>query len=160
MVALASSPPSSALTLVGAIFAGVGLVFFVIGGGLMISGRRWRRRAQRTRGQIVALDAIGPVSRRRGSGIRASSTMSGQGIPMYPTVTFTTAEGREVRATSHFGSSPPPGRVGETVPVLYDSRDPPRFRIDNARGRGTCLEILLMVLGAGLILIGVIVLSL
>lgn len=159
MVMLGTSSPSSALIPVGGGFAGVGLVFFLIGFGLMRSGRRWRRRAERARATIVSLDATGPVSRRTGSGIRLGGSIS-PGVALFPTVTFTTADGREVRATSHFGSSPAPGRVGETVTVLYDPRDPQRVRIDNVRGRGTCMGVLLMILGAVLAAIGVAVLSL
>jgi hypothetical protein len=138
-----------ARVIAGAPVGGVGLVFLVIGAVLARTTRRFQRIAQRTKGRIVSLDTT-----RRGAtgGWQVSST------GYYPTVRFTTAEGQEVTAQSHFGSNPPPGRVGETVGVLYDPADPKRVRVDTMLGRGGIIGPIFVGIGAVLIVAAVFVL--
>ncbi|GAA0394772.1 hypothetical protein GCM10009530_52840 [Microbispora corallina] len=110
----------SQTTLVTAILAGIGLIFTLIGGGLTINARDFRKRAQRTQGLVVRL--------------RASH--SDDGTVYYPTIRFTTVYGQQVEAETPFGSSPPPARPGQQVPVLYDPAKPTRVRIDSVTGSG------------------------
>lgn len=117
--------------LITLILSGVGLVFGLIGGGVLRNAREFRRRAQRTRGLVV--------------GLRASS--SGDGTVYYPTIRFTTLYGQQVEAETPYGSSPPPARPGQEVPVLYDPATPTRVRIDSAVGSGTLLGGIFLVLG-------------
>ncbi len=152
MITFASSPVDSFLTPFGAIFAAVGLVFLLIGVVMAVSGRRWRRHAERTEGEIVAIDAIDPDS--------APGPPLTSGFVYRPTVVFTTRDGTEVRASSSIASNPKPGRVGDTVRVLYDPRNPQRVRLDSIRGRGTCLEVAFILIGGTFAVFGVAVLVL
>jgi hypothetical protein len=80
------------------------------------------------------------------------------GIIHQPTVTFTTSDGREVTATSPFGSNPRPGKVGDAVNLLYDPRDPQRVRVDARGGVSGCLTGGFIALGGGLLALGLVIL--
>lgn len=133
----------SQTALITLILSGLGLVFGLIGGGITMNAREFRRRAQRSRGLVV--------------GLRASR--SDDGTTYYPTIRFTTVYGQQVEAETTYGSNPPPARPGEEVTVLYDPARPTRIRIDSAAGRGTLLGgiflavgIILFTAGAGVAL--------
>ncbi len=120
------------------VFGLFGLVFGLVGLGMLLSARDFKRRAVRAPGRVVALRAR-----------RSSNT----GSVYYPTVRFTTAYGQDVEAESNFGSNPPIGPVGHPVNVLYDPANPVKFRIDSAWGRGTLFAVIF--LGVGLVFLGV-----
>ena len=121
------------------VFFGLGAVFTLLGGGIMLNARRFRRRGLRVQGQVVRL-RIRRLNR---------STM------FYPTVRFTTAYGQQVEAESWFGSNPPPGRPGEWVPVVYDPARPARMRIDRARIDGTLHGGIFLTVGVVAVALGV-----
>ena len=64
-----------------------------------------------------------------------------------PTVEFTTADGTPVLATSHIGTNPRPGKVGQTVTVMYDPRNPQRVRVGSVKRTAGCLEVAFLVFG-------------
>ncbi|GIH48444.1 Protein of unknown function [Microbispora rosea] len=121
----------SQTALITLILSGIGLVFGLIGGGITMNAREFRRRAQRARGLVV--------------GLRASR--SDDGTSYYPTIRFTTVYGQQVEAETTFGSNPPPARPGEEVTVLYDPARPTRIRIDSAAGSGTLLGGIFLAVG-------------
>ncbi|GIH64616.1 MULTISPECIES: DUF3592 domain-containing protein [Microbispora] len=121
----------SQTALITLILSGLGLVFGLIGGGITMNAREFRRRAQRTRGLVV--------------GLRASR--SDDGTSYYPTIRFTTLYGQQVEAETTYGSNPPPARPGEEVTVLYDPARPTRIRIDSAAGSGTLLGGIFLAVG-------------
>ncbi|XVQ89813.1 DUF3592 domain-containing protein [Microbispora siamensis] len=121
----------SQTALITLILSGLGLVFGLIGGGITMNAREFRRRAQRTRGLVV--------------GLRASR--SDDGTSYYPTIRFTTIYGQQVEAETTYGSNPPPARPGEEVTVLYDPARPTRIRIDSAAGSGTLLGGIFLAVG-------------
>ncbi len=155
------------VTLIGVGFGVVGLVFLALGIGIARSTIRFRRRAERARGTIVALrmrrtSSSTPSLSSGGDATVSPPTLSGGGgggRVYLPTVAFTTAEGREIRSESSFGSNPPPGRVGDSVGVLYDPARPERFRVDTLLGRGGCLWVALVVLAVGMLAISAIMLD-
>jgi len=108
-------------------FYAVGLGVIVLGVVIMVNARRFRRRAVRVPGRIVAMRVRGSM--------------------YYPVVAFTTLDGRYVETGTNFGSSPPPGRVGDAVYVLYDPADPARARVDSLSGRGTLFGALFVAFG-------------
>ncbi|WP_182902246.1 DUF3592 domain-containing protein [Microbispora sp. H10830] len=121
----------SQTALITLILSGLGLVFGLIGGGITMNAREFRRRAQRSRGLVV--------------GLRASR--SDDGTTYYPTIRFTTVYGQQVEAETTYGSNPPPARPGEEVTVLYDPARPTRIRIDSAAGSGTLLGGIFLTVG-------------
>ncbi|MEZ0070688.1 DUF3592 domain-containing protein [Planotetraspora sp. GP83] len=120
----------------------IGVVFALIGGGLTISARDFRKRAQRVQGEVVRL--------------RPSRSSEG-GTVYYPTVRFTTVYGQRVEAECPFGSSPPPAMPGDQVPILYDPAKPTRVRIDSATGSGTLIGVIFLGVGLVLFTAGVVV---
>ncbi|MEV0970696.1 DUF3592 domain-containing protein [Microtetraspora glauca] len=117
----------------------IGVIFSLVGAGLLINAREFRRRALRAPGHVV--------------GLRRSD--SGDGPTFYPIVRFMTAYGQEVETQSRFGSNPPAARPGQTVTVMYDPADPRRIRIDNATGNGTLLGGIFLGVGLLLLLAGI-----
>ncbi|MFG1874372.1 DUF3592 domain-containing protein [Sphaerisporangium sp. NPDC049003] len=94
------------------------LVFGGVGAGLLLSQRDFRRIAHRVPGQVV----------------RLRPSHSSEGTVYYPTIRFTTADGRPVEVEGNVGSSPPIAPVGAEVPVLYDPARPDRMRVDTMLG--------------------------
>ncbi|GAA1302173.1 hypothetical protein Psi02_48860 [Planotetraspora silvatica] len=111
-------PPNLLLPLVLGV---VGVVTALVGGGLGIGARRFRRRAERVEGEVVRL--------------RPSRSRNGR-IVYHPTVRFTTVYGQRVEAESPLGGTPPPAMPGDRVPVLYDPARPTRVRIDDTTNNG------------------------
>ncbi|MEU7887721.1 DUF3592 domain-containing protein [Microbispora bryophytorum] len=128
----------SQTALITLILSGLGLVFGLIGGGITMNAREFRRRAQRTRGLVV--------------GLRASR--SDDGTSYYPTIRFTTVYGQQVEAETTYGSNPPPARPGEEVTVLYDPARPTRIRLDSAAGSGALLGGIFLAVGVALFTAG------
>jgi Protein of unknown function (DUF3592) len=158
VIGLAASPAHHVLLGVGAIFTAIGLIFLLIG--LIIRGasRRFGGRASRARGTIVDFDAHPPGMVGANRYFSWSGSGTGGGMQDFPTVEFTTADGTAVRATSHFGSNPRCGKVGETVSVLYDPGNPQRVRVDTPAGRGTCLELAFILMGIAVAALGIFIL--
>ncbi len=118
---------------------GLGVIFALLGAGLLVNARDFRRRALRAQGNVV--------------GLRRSS--SSEGDVFYSIVRFTTAYGQAVEAETRFASNPPPARPGQTVTVMYDPSDPHRMRIDTPLGRGSLLGGIFLGVGLVLLLVGV-----
>lgn len=156
MTLLATSPAHNFLVGVGVIFTAIGLIFLLVGLGIRGFSRRFSRRAARAQGTLVGFDAHPPgmVGANRWVSYGAGSG----GMQYFPTLEFTTADGTPVRATSHFGSNPRRGKVGDTVTVLYDPGNPQRVRLDTPTGRGTCLEVAFILMGTALAALGIVIL--
>jgi hypothetical protein len=132
------------------VYGVIGLIL-TLAGSLMINNlREFRRIAHRTQGRVVKLRTSYPRTntvRRRGH-----SRSRRRPTPVYyPTLSFTTGDGRSIVAESNFASNPPAGRPGSVVPILYDPDNPARVRIDNPRGAGMLPGGIL--LGAGLLIV-------
>ncbi|MEV0975074.1 DUF3592 domain-containing protein [Microtetraspora glauca] len=112
-----------------------GVIFTLLGAGLLINARNFRKRALRAQGQVV--------------GLRRSE--SSEGYVYYPILRFTTVYGQVVQAESDVGSDPPSARQGQHVAIMYDPADPARLRIDNLTDSGTLLAGIF--LGVGLLLL-------
>lgn len=184
MTVFASSPLHGLAIAFGAAFTGAGLLFILIAVGMMVVSGRFRRRGARAQGRIVDFVTTDPTSYRipgtpfghtRGprmgppidpgalgaGGVQPS--VPGPGGPLggfiyRPTVEFTTADGQEVRATSTTGTNPHPGKVGDTVTVYYDPRDPHRVQVSSTRRVRGCVETGFIVLGAPFVVVGVAIL--
>lgn len=136
----------------------IAVILAVIGGVLTAGGvtaaranARFRRRAERAQGTIVELQL--------GASPGDTVVAGGSGPLYYPVVAFTTGEGRPIRARSAFGANPAPGRVGDTVTVLYDPRDPHSFRLDRFAAGGGCVTAALLVAGLTVLAVAAIVLA-
>jgi hypothetical protein len=141
---------SSTATTLGLIVLLFGLAFAGIGLAISTAAGRFRRGAQRAQATVQELN-MAP------SGTYASTGMNSG--PVYrPVVTFTTADGRVVRAESRVGTNPAPAKVGETVAIFYDPSNPERIQLDTAAGRRGCLGWAFVALGGGIAAIGVVIL--
>lgn len=154
----AASPARHFFVIFGAGMAALGLVFLLIG---LLVRKTWRgfRGAARAEGKIVDFDAQLPGSGMRVGRARVSvSQQYMRGIVYMPTVEFTTADGTPVRATSHIGTNPRPGRVGDTVTVLYDPRNPKKVRVQSGKATYTCLELAFILFGGAVAALGIVIL--
>jgi hypothetical protein len=133
-----------ALTITGAVFAGLGAVLFVLGIVLTRSNRRFDRRAMRAPGRITGVkwEAIGP---------RADRTMTG-----FPELRFTLPDGREIETVARTGTTFEAMREGSPVTVLYDPGDPSQARVDSpsSAAGATMAGAAFLVIGAVLRLLG------
>ncbi|MEU4509147.1 DUF3592 domain-containing protein [Nonomuraea wenchangensis] len=109
------------LTLIGAIFALVGLVLLGVTIALTASTASFLASAQRTEGTVTGLTPRTTTSRDSDGYTRRSTTW-------YPTVEFT-VDGRRYSFQSSTGHNPPAYTEGEGVPVAYDPDDPSDARI-------------------------------
>jgi hypothetical protein len=117
--------------------------------------------AGRAQGTLVGFDTSTPGAMRvPGTRVRVSgwTGFAGNGPLHRPTVEFTTADGTPVRAPSPFGSTPRPGRLGDTVTVLYEPRDPQRVRVETQSRAATCVEVAFMLFGGALTALGLVIL--
>jgi hypothetical protein len=156
-----SSPAHQFFTIFGAVLAGIGLTFLLVGWIIHRTSRHLRGPAERAQGTIVGFDTSNPGAMRLPrTRVRVStwSNFVGAGPVYRPTVQFTTAAGAHVTATSPFGANPRPGHVGDTVTVLYDPRDPRRVRVETQSRWVGCLEAAFMLLGGGLAALGIVIL--
>jgi hypothetical protein len=140
-----ASPLHGFFTIFGAVFAAIGAVFLAVGLLLRVGSRRLRG-GQRAEGRIVDFRTASPTR------------TAASGIIYQPTVTFTTSDGQEVTATSPYGSNPRPGKVGDSVTVLYDPRDPQRVRVETRGGVSGCLTGGFVALGGGMLALGIVIL--
>lgn len=158
MITLASSPAHHFFVVFGAALAGFGLLFVLVGLIIRASSRGFRG-AARTQGTIVGFDSRVPGAVRGPGGLRFGGSLSpGAGILYMPTVKFTTADGTPVTATSHLGTNPRPGKVGDTVTVLYDPGNPQRVRVGSVKRAATCVEVAFVLLGGAVATLGIIIL--
>ncbi|MBV8946516.1 MAG: DUF3592 domain-containing protein [Solirubrobacterales bacterium] len=146
----------STTTAIFAIIAAFGFVFVAIGATLLSGTARFRRTATGADATLVALEAV--TSEGAGSSLPIGDAMmiDRTSVTYRPTVEFMTRDGEHVRATSPIASNPAPGRVGDSVRVLYDPGDPQRIRLDTRRGRGGCLAWGLLAFGMLPLVVGVI----
>ena len=133
-----------ALTVTGAVFAGVGALLFAAGVVVARANRRFDRRALRAPGRVTGV-------RWEGIGTAADRTMTG-----FPELRFTLPDGREVETVARSGTTFDAMKEGQAVTVLYDPADPRRARVDSrtATAGSTAVGIALMVIGGACILIG------
>lgn len=153
---LASSPAHHFFVVFGAALAGFGLVFVFVGLIIRTSAGGFRGGA-RAEGTIVGFDARVPGTMRGPDGFGFGGSPGG-GMVYMPTVEFTTADGTPVRATSHIGTNPRPGKVGQTVTVMYDPRNPQRVRVGSVKRTAGCLEMAFLVFGGGVAALGIVIL--
>lgn len=105
------------------------LGLYLLGSGRALIGyaRDFGERARSGQGEVIRLRA----------GRKGVAQANRVKVVFYPTLRFTTAEGKRVEAESPVGSNPPPAQRGERVPILYDPADPTQVRVDSVMGRGT-----------------------
>ncbi|HEY7483835.1 MAG TPA: DUF3592 domain-containing protein [Streptosporangiaceae bacterium] len=106
----------------GTIFGGVGVLLLGIAIVLAAMTASFLARADRTDGTVTALTDKVSTSQ-DSSGYRRTRTS------WYPTVEFTTPDGRRFSFRGSVGSNPPAYDVGERVLVAYDPGDPSDARI-------------------------------
>lgn len=87
-------------------------VLLIAAGGLVLARRRFLTRAARAEGIVVALRGDEPIE------------IGGKAQMLRPVIRFVADHGREVEFAMAIASTPPPYRVGDTVPVRYDPSDP------------------------------------
>jgi anti-sigma factor RsiW len=154
----ASSPAHQFFVVFGAALTGFGLLFVLVGLVIRKASRGFRG-AARTQGTIVALDPRVPGTIRAPGGKFGFGGWQGSDEMVYmPTVEFTTADGTQVKATSNVGTNPRPGRVGDTVTVLYDPRNPQKVRVQSGKSTVTCMEAAFMVFGGAVAALGIVIL--
>ena len=103
-------------TLVGGIFARIGLALLCVTIALAVSTASFLASAERTDGTVVELTARTSTTRNSDGHTRRSTTW-------YPTVEFT-VDGKQYSFESSTGSNPPAYTKGESLPVAYDPDDP------------------------------------
>jgi hypothetical protein len=133
-----------ALTVTGAVFAGLGALLFALGVAITRANRGFDRRAVRAPGQVTGVrwEAIGTP---------ADRTMTG-----FPELRFTLPDGREVQTVARTGTTFDTMREGEAVTVLYDPADPGQARVDgrSAAAGSTLVGAAFIVIGGVCVLIG------
>jgi hypothetical protein len=105
------------LQLLGAIFAGVGLVMFLIAVPFYFRTRRFLSTAVPTQGTIIEL---------------VEGTDSEGHLTYFPKVRFETSDGKPVEFEDSISSNSPSYSQGDKVPVNYDPQNPERARIGTA----------------------------
>jgi hypothetical protein len=158
VIVAATSPAHHFFVVFGAAIAGFGLIFLAVGLIIRASARGFRGAAQ-AQGTIVGFDSRVPGTIRGPGGFGlAGSVFPGNDMVYMPTVEFTTADGTPVRATTHIGTNPRPGRVGDTVTVLYDPRNPQRVRVSSVKRTATCVEVAFLLFGGAFAALGIAIL--
>ncbi len=129
-----------ALTVTGAVFAGVGVLLFVAGVAITRANRRFARGAARAPGQITGVrwEAVGP---------QGDATMTG-----FPELRFTLPDGRVVETVARSGTTGQAMREGQAVTVLYDPADPARAQV--GKGAATMVGVAFLAIGAIAVLLG------
>ncbi|MEE4154498.1 MAG: DUF3592 domain-containing protein [Erythrobacter sp.] len=103
----------------GAIFGGVGLIFAVVGFGMIISGQIFASRAVQTTGTVI-------------QNLRSTSD---DGVSYKPLVEFHDRAGRRREFAGAISTSWRAYNEGEAVTVLFDPADPDTAAIDSATER-------------------------
>jgi hypothetical protein len=129
-----------ALTITGAVFAGIGAILVVAGILITRANRRFARGAARAPGHITGVrwKPVGPP---------ADTTMTG-----FPELRFTLPDGRVVETVSRSGTTLQTMREGKAVTVLYDPADPAQAQVGT--GAATTVGVALMALGGVAVLLG------
>jgi hypothetical protein len=129
-----------ALTVTGAVFAGIGALLVAAGVFVTRANRRFARRAACAPGHITGVrwKAIGP---------QGHVTMTG-----FPELRFTLPDGRVIETVSQSGSTVQAMQEGEAVTVLYDPADPARAQIGT--GASTIAGAALLAIGGAAVLLG------
>ena len=140
--------PGTQIALIGGGFIVIALIAVTAAAAIAVSRSRFRRRATRTSGTIVAHEP-------------AVSRSSEGGIMYYSVVEFAMPGGEVIRARTRTASNPAAGRVGSTATVFYDPRDPYRVALDTGRTAvmNGCAIAVVAVLAGGSLLVGLILLQ-
>jgi hypothetical protein len=128
MLIASSSPAHQFFTIFGAVLAGIGLIFLVVGWIIRRTSRHLRGPTERAEGKIVGFDTSTPgAARVPGSRarVRTWTNFVGSG-PLYrPTVEFTTADGAHaVRRRAGGPRDPHPARQPLTGLVSAGVQNP------------------------------------
>ena len=129
-----------ALTVTGAVFAGIGGLLFVAGILITRANRRFVRGAARAPGHITGVrwEAVGPQS---------DTTMTG-----FPELRFTLPDGRVVETVARSGTTAQAMREGQAVTVLYDPADPAQAQV--GKGAATMVGVAFLAIGGIAVLLG------
>ncbi len=105
----------------------IGITFLIIGMGMLSGGiffyahtAQWVRNSVKTTGTVVDFERS--LSDSRSPSIRWSYR---------PLIQFQTETGEQFRFASSLGSNQPQYRIGQSVPVIYDTGNPVRAAIDS-----------------------------
>jgi hypothetical protein len=133
-----------ALTVTGAVFAGIGALLVAAGIVVARANRRFDRRALRAPGRVTGV-------RWKPIGTAADRTMTG-----FPELRFTLPDGREVETVARTGTTFDAMQEGEAVTVLYDPDDPRQARVAGriAAAGSAAVGIGLIAIGGVCLLIG------
>lgn len=123
-----------------------GLVWVVIGTGMIYSQARFRRRSLTTQGIVT------------GSRVVSSRDTKTTGVMYRPTVRFTTADGQEIESETRTASNLAPHRSGKAVTVYYDPADPLRFSIGAIARVTGCVASACIAMGGFVFLIAAVIL--
>lgn len=118
----------------------LGLIFFAIGGGLMIQQVSFKQHAAQAQGVVTEL----------------SMNCDDEGCSYSPIVRFFTRDGNAHFYTSSYASNPPAYDTGESVTILYSPENPRKAMI---LGEGRGLQVVFMGIGGVVILFGFIFFS-
>lgn len=157
MILAASSPARHLFVVFGAAMTGFGLLFVMVGVLIRRTSRGFRG-AARAQGTIVAFDARAPGWPRRGFRFGGAGWPGNFQMVYMPTVEFSTADGTPVRATPNIGTNLRPGRVGDTVTVRYDPRNPQKVRVQSGKAIFSCLEVAFVLFGGAVAALGIVIL--
>lgn len=120
------------VVLAGAVILGLGIR-------MMLRSHRFEQRALRANGVVTQL---------------RWSSAGGDGMAAFPVLRFELPDGRIVEAQAQQGSNPPPAQEGQPVVVLYDPDDPTIVRLQGWKGSAALPAGIVIVLGAGAMLLG------
>ncbi|MBL4806605.1 MAG: DUF3592 domain-containing protein [Rhodobacteraceae bacterium] len=95
------------------VFGGIGLIFFLVGGGLTYTTYGFMENSQPTTGQVISVD----------------TNYSDDGVSYRPTFSFVDVNGNRQQGATFLSSSSYNFAVGSKVDILYDQRDPSSVRL-------------------------------
>jgi hypothetical protein len=130
-----------ALTVTGAVFAGIGALVVVAGIAVLRSGRAFDRRALEAPGEVTDV-------RWRWTGPATDKAAIG-----YPIVRFTLPDGSVVETEARSTSTFDVAKEGRSVTVLYDPDDPTQARVAGRAG-ATPVAAAAFVIGGACLLLG------
>jgi hypothetical protein len=135
-----------ALTVTGAVFAGIGALVVLAGIAVLRSGRAFDRRAVAAPGEVTDV-------RWRWTGPATDKSPIG-----YPIVRFTLPDGRVVETEARSTTTFDVAEEGRSVSVLYDPDDPAQARVAGRAGT-TPVAAAALVIGGMCLLLGVALLA-
>ena len=129
-----------ALTVTGAVFAGIGALLFVVGIVLLRANRRFIRGASRAPGHVTGVQwrAVGP---------QGDATMTG-----FPELRFTLPDGRVVETVARSGTTRHAMQEGNAVTVLYDPADPAQAQV--GKGGSAMVGVAFLAIGGIAVFLG------